>query len=99
MRDDELCKAILGVMRCCYVGVKHDTEINLEEWHGTDGEAGVKDYIISLIRAERRKGFMEGYCRGAINAFHELGTEEKIFSIPDNKIGAEREFQKWEAKN
>lgn len=96
MEDEKFCQVILGVMRGVY-NVLSTKEINKEEWLGTDTESGVRDFIISLLRSEKKKAFMYGYAKGSIAALNDLGApQDKIFEIGENRIGAEREFLEWE---
>lgn len=97
---DEILDAICKSMRCVY-GVPHDEPIDKAEWFGTFDQGGVRDFIWSLIRDEAKKAYKCGYITGATAAHvatcvkHDLATD---FSEEDAKVGAEREFCKWEAR-
>lgn len=95
---NEICLNILNSIRCVF-GISHDHPIIEEEWGGDSFcTGGVKDYIISLFRKEKKKAYIAGYVAGAKGSYEALILENKdlVFSIEDAEIGAERNFLEWE---
>ena len=102
-REDVTTK-ILATMRYVYDGVKSDTPLKDEEWLGeSEGRyGGVKDYIISLFYALRKKAYKAGYLAGAkaVMAVTTFPAETlTIFSEEENQVGAERSYLTWEKDN
>lgn len=82
-----------------YVWFKdEDTRVvDRQEWEGEEDSPGVRYYVQSKLRDIKRLGYMKGYFDGAVGAFEAATIEEDpAFSEEDNKIGAERDFLKWE---
>lgn len=87
---------ILAALKYCYLPIP--TEVNEEEWRGDAEAGGARDYVVSLFHDEMKRAYMHGYAAGAIAAIVDIKTapsDDLEFNEADNKIGAERSFQKW----
>lgn len=97
--EERIARSILAIMRSAYKGVTCTTDVDVDEWLGRSSHnSGIKDYILSLMRTERKKAFRDGYVDGsekaAISAKEMVGPIE--WSEEDAVIGAERSFLEWE---
>ena len=96
---DELTNKVVSVMRYCYKPLPATTDA--EEWEDA------KDYIISLVRDQIKKSFMDGYQVGAKVTFDDMSeymesdpTYQTVgFSLDDCKLGSEKAFNKYEKEN
>lgn len=91
---DEIPKKVLASMRYCYSPLP--TEVNEEEWLGDADSGGARDYLVSLVYNERKRNFIAGYLAGALAVWEANPVPDKVFSIEDASIGAERAWLKRE---
>ena len=61
-------------------------------------EPGFLDQVISMVLSMRKECFYQGYVRGAADATYDMGKEKFAFDEQLSRFGAERAWNKLEAK-
>jgi hypothetical protein len=93
MKSDELVDIIIKTMRYAYLQSdgQYPREIDLPSWNGIDDQPGIKDFIVSLFRDERKRGYQAGFKQG-----YAYGHPVEEIDVVEASHYAEKEFLKWE---
>lgn len=93
MKDD-LPEIIIKTMRYAYfTDGQYPKEVDLEAWNGIDDEPGIRDFIVSLFRDEKKRGYLEGYVRAYLQYDP---RDDKGLVQTEAKHFAETDFLSWE---